>query len=100
MKKLSECRGHPTVISQISFSPDGKSLWSAGEDSIIRRWNTATGKQTKMVLVDGHTRKDPYQPGKPSRLQHAAFSPDGRIAVTSGMWDDTLIVWNLKTGKK
>lgn len=33
-------------VMAIAFSPDGKTLYSAGDDYLIRRWNVADGKQT------------------------------------------------------
>lgn len=33
-------------VLALAFSPDGKTLYSAGDDNLIRRWDVANGKQT------------------------------------------------------
>ena len=66
----------------VSFSPDGATLCSAGQDGAIRLWNTNTGALEAELL--GHT----------SDVNSVAFSPDGTWLVSAGD-DRTLKIWHV-----
>ena len=72
--------GRPMISCR--FDPTGEYLFGASEDNMIVRWEVATGKK---VVMEGH---DTWARG-------IAFSPDGKIVVTSG-YDDRLIWWNAR----
>jgi WD40 repeat protein len=76
---------------RLALDPDGKSLWSAGSDATVRRWSMADGQEVNQLQIRGHQRE---------QLQSAAFTPGGNTVVTGGMFDDSLIVWDLKTGQE
>ncbi|SNQ50511.1 hypothetical protein FRACA_4790001 [Frankia canadensis] len=42
--------GHTSVLWEISFSPDGTVLVTAGEDGTCRTWNTTTGELTSTLI--------------------------------------------------
>jgi WD40 repeat protein len=99
-KELHTFIGHRGGALTVSFSPDGKSVWTASRDPSIvnpprpgadwsfRRWDPATGKQLPVVnqkLGD--------------QVVHAVFSPDARllaIALELG----TLRLWDVQAGKE
>jgi WD40 repeat protein len=83
-------KGHQQVV-RLAFDPDGKSLWSAGSDAIVRRWSISDGQEVKQWQIRGHQRE---------QLRSAAFTPNGNTVVTGGMFCNTLIVWDLKTGQE
>src|SRR5262249_21882052 len=81
----------PSESARWAVSPDGKRAWSSGPDRLIRLWDTATGK-----LVAGPL-------GAASGLAWPAFSPDGRVLVSTAR-DYTkgtaeVRVWEAATGK-
>jgi WD40 repeat protein len=77
--------GRPMVV----FSPDGKTIASAGTCiQEVRRWESATGQAA--MPFDGH---DAYG------VTAFAFSTDGKTLASAGR-DGTMILWNLATGKK
>jgi WD40 repeat protein len=70
----------------LSFSPDGKRLVTAGADGVGRIWSVDTGRPEHVLA--GHT----------DRLTSAEFSPDGKLVVTASA-DKDAIVWDAETGK-
>jgi WD40 repeat protein len=70
----------------IVFSPDGRTLALAEEDSIIRLCELSTGWQ--LAEFDAHQ----------GYVYALAFSPDGTRLVSAGE-DTTILVWNLTGGK-
>jgi WD40 repeat protein len=67
-------------LRDITFSPDGKRLASAGEDQTIRIWDIETGME--LLALKGHM----------ARVSSLAFSRDGRLLVSGGK-DSGLRLW-------
>lgn len=88
-EQLLRLTGPVGAVRWLAFADDGRSLVAADERMTVRRWDIATGKELAKLDVVGHDRS----------VRSAAFSPDRRFAATSGLFDDRLIVWNLKTGE-
>jgi WD40 repeat protein len=66
------CIGHQGTVYGVSFSPDGKEVFTAGDDGIIRRWDL-NGKQ---LLPEVKT----YQ----TSVRNITFSKDGNLLATVG----------------
>ena len=60
-------RGHTARVRALAFSPDGKTLASAGDDRVIRLWNVETGSELRAPL-SGHT----------DTVFALVFAPDGK----------------------
>jgi WD40 repeat protein len=56
-------------VSSIAFSPDGKTLATAGEDSTLKFWNLATQQELLTIRRLGGT------------MRGMMFSPDGQLLV-------------------
>ncbi len=54
-----------------AYSPDGKSIVTASDDSTARIWDAATGKELRELT--GHS----------DYVSSAAYSPDGKSIVTA-----------------
>ena len=54
----------PAMVTNIAFSPDGRSVFTGGDDDFVRQWDAATGQEIRTFSGDGkgHLRRCP-QPG-------------------------------------
>ena len=86
---LFELEGQKT-LSKVMFSPDGQILASAGSsfDGTIWLWDMPKGG-VKRAVLEGHT----------EAIYGIAFSPNGEL-LASGSRDNSVRVWDVKTGKE
>ncbi len=73
--------GHMATMQEVIFTPDGKQLISAGDDKLIRIWDTTTGKTVRTIRGE-------LAPGDPGKLYTMALSPDGRWLAAAGWTED------------
>ncbi|MFF0727979.1 WD40 repeat domain-containing serine/threonine protein kinase [Streptomyces sp. NPDC004134] len=93
---------HEHDVTAIAFSPDGKTLASAGDDS-----ESTSGRSDTTQLWDVAGRDpEPYGQGDPARvLKQAreatavAFAPDGKTLAV-GYPDGEVWLWDVTTGRK
>ncbi|NOL39596.1 hypothetical protein HPO96_04990 [Kribbella sandramycini] len=73
--------GHTNRVQDIAFSPDGRTLASAGFDGKVILWDLAS--RTPVATLT-----------HPDGLHGVDFSPDGRTLATAGQ-DQTLVLWDV-----
>jgi WD40 repeat protein len=81
-KRRRTLTGHTAAVGALSFSHDGATLASAGQDGAAIWWDVATGRARETLR--GHA----------SAITGVAFSPDDRTLYTSSL-DKSIIVWDL-----
>lgn len=86
--------GHNGYVMCVRFSPDGKTLATAGEDGTARLWNAETGEEIKTLVEADYP------------VMCVAFSPDGSLLAVA-LGDETRVtqpgpiqVWDIATGTK
>lgn len=85
-RELKSFRGHTQEIWAVSFSPDGLTLASGGNDRFIRIWDIETGRLLRSLR--GHT----------LTVREVKHSPDGQM-IASASEDRTIRLWNPQTGE-
>jgi WD40 repeat protein len=77
---------HDAVVWCVAFSPDGKTLGSAGDDRIIKLWDAATGRLR--ATLKGHA----------DVVWQVTWSPEGKLLASTSK-DTTIRLWDPGTGK-
>jgi WD40 repeat protein len=79
-------RLEPVGVTGLVFSADGRRIFAAGGEQVIRVWDVATGREHLSP------------PGHRARITAVAFAPDGRTVATGGE-DQTVRLWDAATGR-
>lgn len=77
--------GHTSSVKDVTFSPDGIRIASAGDDGTIKLWDVVTGEVLQTLV------------GPSERVFSVAFSPDG-TAIAAANSDGTITLWDATTG--
>jgi WD40 repeat protein len=80
-------RGHTSGIQCLAFSPERHLLASGGDDSTVRLWDTATGRQ-RAVMYSRH---------RHDVIHCLAFAPDGKTIATGSHTAVTIRLWDPST---
>ncbi len=78
---------HPKGVYAAAYSPDNTNIATAGEDKIVRVWNTSDGGL--LLQLSGHS----------DIVKHVSYSPDGTRILSSSV-DSTARIWDAKTGQE
>ncbi|MFC2125762.1 caspase family protein [Bacteroidota bacterium] len=79
-------KGHPSSISAVAISPDGKLLATGSDDKTIKLWSIESGREIRS-----------YSDHK-SDVLDVTFSSDGKLIASAGR-DLTFKIWDTATGE-
>jgi WD40 repeat protein len=74
------------LITNVVFSPDGRTVFTGADDTFVRQWEAATGAEIRAFSGGG---KDIYG---------VAISPDGRV-LAAGDQDGAVTLWDVASGR-
>ena len=77
--------GHLASVNALTWSPDGKFIASASDDTFVQIFESATG--TRKIIYKGHTEE----------VAAVAWSPDGHFIASAGQ-DRSVQVWDAAGG--
>ncbi|KAK3700235.1 hypothetical protein QZH41_014405, partial [Actinostola sp. cb2023] len=103
-KVLFTLEDHKGAIKCVCFSNDGKCFASASYDHTVRVWDTVTGKKVFCLKGRGPLNRGltVYDlgggtSGHTHSVETCCFSPNSKY-LCSGSWDNSAVVWSLKSG--
>jgi WD40 repeat protein len=76
-----------TVSSALALTPNGRFLVEAGNETALRVWGIASGKQLRELSVPTS-----------GSLSLLALSPDGKLAAS--VWGQSIYVWDVAAAKR
>jgi WD40 repeat protein len=79
-KELTKLEGHSKEVTAVSYSVDGKTIFTVSQDATLRAWDASTGKQQRK-----HTLETPAF-DRYDRSRHDTFSADGQMLTTRFFW--------------
>jgi hypothetical protein len=85
---------HQGWIRELVATPDGNHLVSAGDDMLVKVWETDTGRLVR--TLGGHAKRTPQ--GHVTALYVVGVTPDGKYLASGDRIGDVRI-WELDTGR-
>jgi eukaryotic-like serine/threonine-protein kinase len=86
-RKVLIFTGHLASVNALTWSPDGKLIASASDDTYVQIFDASSGR--RKIIYSGHTEE----------VAAVGWSPNGKF-IASGSQDTTVQVWNAASGAR
>lgn len=86
-KKVPDLHSHDGYIDAVAYSPDGKTIASAGVNGEIILWEAPKGRWIQKIQ------------GSPAHERRLQYTGDGKKVAAHG-WDNQLVLWDVSTGEE
>lgn len=86
-KRIKHLKDDKEHVKSMVYSPDGKTLYSAGYNQVIKAWDLGTGKPKQILRGHKYT------------IQSLALSGDGKVLLSADIVGK-VNVWNLAKGEQ
>ena len=87
-ERFANAEAHQGGVKVVTYTPDGGSVLTAGDDGTVRLWDARNARQLRVFPHKG-------------RVYLLALSPDGRSLATAALLPDSVVrVWDLATGRQ
>lgn len=87
LREAVQASAHEGDVYCVTYSPDGRTLASAGKDGLIRLWDSTTLR----VLREIHSGQ--------GEVNEVVFTPDGKTVASAGD-DGTVRLWDIGSAKQ
>lgn len=77
--------GHLSMVTSVTYSPDGRYVLTGSSDKTVRKWDAATGMELSVFK------------GAESTIRVVRFSPDGK-RFAAGCNDGKILLWDYQSG--
>jgi len=86
-------------ISNVAFSPDGKTVYMGGDGMIVYGFETVTANPLHELLLKEKEGAWSSTAGQHNGITSIEFSSDGRLILTAGTYTK-IHIWNAATGRE
>ena len=86
-KRIAVFTAHSASVNSIAITPDDRFIVSGSDDKTLKIWDIQTW--TCVGTLEGHQ----------SNVHSVAVSPDGTLIASTGFTDETVRLWDFKSGE-
>jgi RNA polymerase sigma factor (sigma-70 family) len=88
-RDLHPPQGHSAEVFWAGYTPDGRTLLTAGRDGTVRFWERGSGREVRRITT-----------GVVNGVWRCALSPDGTMLATTGCTEPMVRLWDVSTGQE